>query len=121
MLGADVAEAVEDRVTILDRGWWDYDGSGRLMFKSSRGAAAATQRARHDILQAVRTGESDAHGTLLGMLLWGTELTRPVLGWSAMPQRFWLGRQAARDPLMVAIRTVIGLFMPLPDRPSVQG
>ena len=51
---------------------------------------------------------------MLGKLLWGVELTLPVLGRRAVATRFWLGRVAAQDPLMMAIRVVTGIHMPAP-------
>lgn len=73
-----------------------------------------TWRARNGIGRALKTGDLAGREVALGALLWGCELTGPVLGRTAVGSRFWLGRVAARDRLAVAIRTVIGLHMPMP-------
>jgi len=79
-----------------------------------RQARAVTAQARAGVAHALKTGDLDGRELALGALLWGCELTGPVLGRTAFGTRFWLGRVAARDPLAVAIRIVIGLNMPLP-------
>jgi Zn-dependent protease with chaperone function len=79
-----------------------------------RQARAVTAQARAGIADALKTGALDGRELALGALLWGCELTGPVLGWTAFGTRFWLGRVAARDRLAVAIRIVIGLNMSLP-------
>jgi Zn-dependent protease with chaperone function len=90
----------------------------RLAVRNRRGAAlddlALAYRARAGIVQALHTGHLDGREIAFGALLWGVELTAPVLGWRAPVSRFWLGRIARRDRLAVAIRVVIGLHMPTP-------
>ncbi|GIH14393.1 GPP34 family phosphoprotein [Rugosimonospora africana] len=114
LLGRDVYATAGDRLGQLQRRWV-YNDTGRLVFERAEDGMA--ERVRRDLSDALRAGESDSHAALLGMLLWATEASRPVLGRSALAHRFWLGRQAARDPLMVAVRTVTGLHTDLP-RPT---
>ncbi len=89
----------------------------RLATRNRRGAAlddlTLAHRARAGIVQALHTGHLDGRETAFGALLWGIELTAPVLGWRAPVSRFWLGRIARRDRLAVAIRIIIGLRMPM--------
>jgi hypothetical protein len=85
--------------------------AGRLDAKA-RDAGAVARQARTGIVRALNTGDLDSHEIALGGLLWGAELTAPVLGWTSLATRFWLGRVAKRDPLAVAIRIVVGLHMP---------
>jgi hypothetical protein len=77
--------------------------------------AAVTRRARAAITRALDSGNMASREIVLGGLLWGAELTAPVLGWTSLASRFWLGRVAKRDPLAVAIRIVVGLHMPAPS------
>lgn len=116
-IGPDVATAVAERVRSLGR-HWAYNEKGRYTLQyPERNAALHTARSR--LVEALRTGEYEGSPAVLGMLLWATEMLKPVLGGTALISRFWLGRLAARDPLMIAIRTVIGLHMPLPSDGSV--
>jgi hypothetical protein len=97
MLGPDTREAVHRRIARRES---DVD--------------AITQRSRRDIIHALHTGDLHARCLLLGTLLWGTELIGPILGWRSSWSRFWLSRLARQDRLALAIRTVIGIPMPLP-------
>ncbi len=113
MLGPDVADAVRRRRKTLF-GVFSYDRAGKYVFNVATGVADAMDKARAGIVQAIHTGDVDGRDLALGVLLWGTELTAPVLGRRSLWLRFWLGRAARRDRLAVAIRTVIGLHMPVP-------
>lgn len=103
-LGPDVTEAVVGRLEL------------RYLYPSRRARydAGRARRVRTGIVHALDTGSLDSRDLVLGALLWGTELATPVLGWTAVGTRFWLGRLARRDQLAVAVRTVIGLNTPLP-------
>ncbi|HEY2792977.1 MAG TPA: M48 family metalloprotease [Micromonosporaceae bacterium] len=81
-------------------------------------AADVTDDPRDDIIAALRSGAHEGPAVTLGTLLWGLDQVPQVVGRRALAARFWLGRLAARDPLMVAIRVVIGLYMPLPSTPA---
>jgi Zn-dependent protease with chaperone function len=112
-IGPDVATAAYERGRSFGR-HWAYNENGRYTLQyPEREAALHTTRSR--LVEALRTGEYEGSPAVLGMLLWATEMLKPVLGRTALIPRFWLGRLAARDPLMIAIRTVIGLYMPLPS------
>ncbi len=116
MIGPDVAAAMQERMGSLGRHWaYDQDGRYTLQYPE-RDAAVNTARSR--LVDALYAGEFEGSPAVLGMLLWAMESLKPVLGMTAIIPRFWLGRLAARDPLMIAIRTVIGLHMPLPPLPS---
>jgi Zn-dependent protease with chaperone function len=95
-LGRDVARTVPHRIR-------QYDGPLDLR-----------EQARTGVLRAVSEGDRESREMALGSLLWGAEVAGSVLGWRALVGRFWLGRIAARDPLAVAIRIVVGPhFRPL--------
>ncbi|MBO0867465.1 MAG: M48 family metallopeptidase [Micromonosporaceae bacterium] len=79
------------------------------------GAAAVLASARLGMLRALRSGQTDGRDMTLGMLLWGVELSGRVLGRRALLLRFWLGRHARRDPLVMAIRTVMSIGLPTPE------
>jgi len=95
MIGRDVAGAVAVRVRL-----------------APHAADVAANDIRDGIVNAMRAGDHEGPYAILGTLLWGIELLKSVTGIRMKVSRFWLGRLAARDPLMVAIRTVIGLYMP---------
>jgi hypothetical protein len=78
----------------------------------------ATIDARDDILAAMREGAQDGPYVTLGTLLWGLDILPHVLGRREFAARFWLGRLAARDPLMMAIRVIFGLYLPMPATPT---
>ncbi len=112
MIGSDVGKSIEERLRGMGR-HWAYNEQGRYTLQYPQ-RDAAVQAAHARLVAALRAGEDEGSAVLLGMLLWGIELLKPVIGRSMVVPRFWLGRLAARDPLMVAIRTVTGLYMPLP-------
>lgn len=116
-IGPDVAIAVRERGRSFGR-HWAYNENGRYTLQYPE-RAAALHTAQSHLVEALRTGDYEGSPAVLGMLLWATEMLRSVLGRTALIPRFWLGRLAARDPLMIAIRTVIGLYMPLPSDGSV--
>jgi Zn-dependent protease with chaperone function len=95
-LGPDVTEAVRRRA--------------RLRGLSAAAATALARKRRTEIVRALR-GAPDRRALALAALLWGTELTRSALGWAAWRVR--LRRIGSRDGLAIAVRTVIGLHMPL--------
>ena len=70
------------------------------------------QRVAQETGEAMVTGESDTTAGAFGRLLWAVEV-RLGSRFRAPVSRFYLGRQAARDPLAAAVRTVVGLKVPL--------
>lgn len=112
LLGSDVADAVARRLGLLGLSPRDSHGNTRRSEQVLDGVDR-TRQARTRIVHALNAGDLDSRDIVLGALLWGTELTAPVLGWTSLWARFWLGRLAARDRLAVAVRTVIGLNTPL--------
>jgi Zn-dependent protease with chaperone function len=78
-------------------------------------------RAYIGIPRALATHRVDDRDLVLGKLLWATEQLSRLYRRVALVSRFRLGRVAARDPLAMAIRIVVGIHMPLPSASGTPG
>jgi Zn-dependent protease with chaperone function len=107
-LGHDVTEAVSHRLTMA-RLVTCRPGIPPVAILPSADATVAAAAAVRELREAAAGSRPEA----LGVLLWGTELSGPVLGLRGLPTRLVFRLAGPRDPLARAIRTVIGLNTPL--------
>ncbi len=94
-LGGDVEQVT--LTALVSRGHCRLDAEAHLV-------AVGTAGHRDDARNAMKNGAGD-----LGALVWATELSGHVLGPAALVTRLRLGRQAAGDPLALAVRQVVPL------------
>jgi Golgi phosphoprotein 3 GPP34 len=94
--GGDVKQSV--RAALVAHGLCRLDSAGYL-------SAVVPGRHRGDARDDLSSGQTSD----LGALLWATELSGYVLGPTALVGRLRLGRQAAADPLALAVRQAFPL------------
>ena len=104
-IGPEIALTVQRRLEFAG-----YMEGGGL---TQRGRAAMIA-IREDLITGLRSSVDPDAGDPLVLLLWAAEMTKAVLGWAVVLPRFFAGRLAARDPLMVGVRIVTGLNITLP-------
>jgi hypothetical protein len=98
--GGEVKQSV--RAALAAHGHCRLDSAGHL-------DAVVLGSHRDDARDAVRHDLSSGQTSDLGGLLWATELSGYVLGPTALVTRLRLGRQAAADPLALAVRQAFPL------------
>jgi Zn-dependent protease with chaperone function len=109
-IGPDAAATIRRRLSLA--------GFTELNDLPAATGTAEIVRLRTGLLATLRSPDpsgTPGEGELLAMLLWAAELTKPVFGWSVVAPRWFLGRLAARDPLMIGVRIVTGLSITLPS------
>jgi hypothetical protein len=105
-LGDPVTQAVVARARLRGR----YEQRSTFHAENPLVDQGTASAARVRILAALEAGDIDGPDVALGMLLWATELSAPVLGRSARAvlARWQLGRLGNAHGIVWAVRTVLG-------------